>query len=278
MSIQSAKTDMDIYFSETADSTYASTHFHNVHRIILITDGEARIEVADKSYSVSENTLIFISNLEKHSVKILRAPYKRYVISLPQDFGYMVPNHSPLLSILVQRPESFSHAIKLDAGTVDEIRKLVTLMLAERIEQRAFWTERFMISAMELLILLYRYSSAAFPVNEVNNAVRIVSEVQQYMVRNGDQEISLDSMANRHFVSKYYLSHIFKTITGYTFKNYLILLRLSLAKDLLLHTDHSVTDVCLQAGFNNVNHFIRIFKDAEGITPYQYKKRNLHRE
>lgn len=275
MNGQSDKSNIDIYFSEAADLNFAKIHFHNVHRIIFVTEGTAKIDIADKSYTVSENSLVFISNLEKHSVKVLRSPYKRYVISLPQDTGCMLPSHSPLLSILMQRPDSFSHAIQVDAGTANEIRSVAQGMLKEHDMKLAFWNERLMLSVAELLIMLYRYSSTAFPVNEVNNAVKMVSEIQQYIVHHGELEISLEAMAKRHFVSKYYLSHVFKSITGYTFKNYLILHRLSLAKDLLLHSDYSVTEVCMRAGFNNVNHFIRIFKSIEGTTPYQYKKQHL---
>lgn len=276
MDIQNDETGINLSFCDTPDYSFSKMHFHNAHKIIFVTEGTVKIDISEKCYSVSANSLVFISNLEKHSVAILRSPYKRYVISLPQDFGFILPNHSPLLSILMQRPANFSHAIELSAEAANEIRKVINAMLTEQKEKRAFWSERFMISVTELLIILYRYSSSIFPVNEVNNAVRIVSEVQQYIVHHSEEEISLDSMANRHFVNKYYLSHIFKTITGYTFKSFLILHRVSAAKTLLLHTDYSVTEICLSVGFNNVNHFIRIFKSIEGITPYQYKKQHLN--
>lgn len=274
MDIHENIADIDIYFCETPDYAFSKTHFHNAHKIIYITEGVVKIDVADKSYTASADSIIFISNLEKHSVKILKAPYKRYVVSLPQDFGLTNLNHSPLLSILIHRPLNFSHAIGLSTAAANDIKKVLNELLKENNEKNSFWSERFLLLIVELLIRLYRYSSASFPVNETNDAIRIVTQIQQFIICNCQKEISLEAMAKEHFINKYYLSRIFKKITGYTFKDYTILQRLSVAKDLLLHTDLSVTEVCLQSGYNNINHFIRIFKTYEGITPYQFKKRH----
>jgi YesN/AraC family two-component response regulator len=69
----------------------------------------------------------------------------------------------------------------------------------------------------------------------------------------------------------YYLSHLFLKVTGYGFKQYLINHRISKAKDILLHSSSSISEVCVSSGFNNVNHFIRLFKQKEGRTPLQYR-------
>jgi len=265
-------TDIDIYYCETPDFTVEKTHYHNVHQIILVIAGAARFDIDAKSYTVRQNAVVCISNLEKHSVKILESPYKRYVLSLPQDFGHGTLSNTPLLSIVLQRPESFSHVIGLDDEISHDIRLIFEAMLAENTEKKAFWSLRCDSLAADLLIRLYRYSSSSFPGNETNDAINIVTRVQNHIIQNADREITLEDMAKQNYISKYYLSRIFKEVTGYTFKDYLILHRLSIAKDLLLHSDKTVTDVCLLSGYNNVNHFIRSFKNLEGVTPYQYKK------
>lgn len=266
------RNDIDIYYRETPDYAVVNTHFHNVCQIIYVADGMVRIDIDNKTYTVSKNAIVFISNLERHSVNILKSPYKRYVISLTQDFSHMMLKDSALLSILVQRPENFSHVIGLSDGNAENMLEILNAMLRESSQKKAFWNLRLSSLVIELLIRLYRISSAFFPVNDTNNAVKIVTEIQKYIIQNGHNGISLEMMAAQHFVSKYYLTRIFKKITGYTFKDYLILHRLSIAKDLLIHTDKSVTEVCYYSGYNNINHFIRIFKAYEGITPYQYKK------
>jgi YesN/AraC family two-component response regulator len=178
----------------------------------------------------------------------------------------MMLTDSPLLSILVQRPANFVHVIELDESTARTITDIHTALLWEKNQKQPFWKERLSSLITDILIQIYRFSSSYFPINNTTNAVKIVTEVQNYIVQNSHNEISLDFMANQHFVSKYYLSRIFKEITGYTFRDFLILHRLSVAKDMLTHTNKSVTDVCYYSGFNNINHFIRIFKKYEGLS------------
>ncbi len=264
--------EIDVYYRETPDFTAAGTHFHNVHQIIFVSDGVVRINIGGKSYTVSKNAIVFISNLEKHSVHIVQAPYKRYVVSLSQSFGQLMPLDSPLLSILMQRPEGFSHTIVLNDETSSSLTQVLDAMVREAAQQKAFWTLRLSSLVAELLIRLFRYSSSAFPVNATDDTARIVTETQKYIIEHARDDISLEQLAARHFISKYHLSRIFSRITGYTFRDYLILHRLSIAKDLLVHTGKSVSEVCQLSGYSNVNHFIRIFKAHEGVSPHQYRK------
>ena len=263
---------IDVYYRESPNLAAADTHFHNVHEIIFVADGSVRIQAGSKTYSASGNTIVFFSNLEKHSVTVTQAPYKRYVVSLSQNYTHQMLKDSPLLSILLQRPESFSHAIALDDKTAGSIRKVLDTMVAEASQQKAFWTLRLSLLFTDLLIRLYRYSNSAFPVNAMDDAARIVTETQRYITEHAHEDISLDQLAARHFISKYHLSRIFSRITGYTFRDYLILHRLSIAKDLLLHTGKPVSEIGQLCGYGNVNHFIRIFKAHEGLSPHRYRK------
>ena len=64
------------------------------------------------------------------------------------------------------------------------------------------------------------------------------------------------------------LSLAFKEIVGISFKEYLVLFRLTEAKKLLLSSDLSISDIAEKVGYVNVNNFIRIFKEKENITPF----------
>ncbi len=263
---------IDIYYSETPDFHVVNTHFHNVYQMIYVCEGNASIKIDNKNYNVTKSCIIFISNLEKHSVSIQKSPYKRYVISLAPNFCHMMLKDSLLLSVLVQRPAEFSHVIALSDDLAESVEKILGAMMKEKNQQQAFYTIRLASLVTELLIRLYRCFGSYFPLNNKSRAANIVTDIQRYIADNAQNDLTLEQMAAMHYVSKYYLTRIFKDITGYTFKDYLILHRLSIAKDLLIHTDLSVTDVCFQSGYNNINHFIRIFKNYEGVTPYQYKK------
>jgi AraC-like DNA-binding protein len=48
--------------------------------------------------------------------------------------------------------------------------------------------------------------------------------------------------------------------------------RINSACHLLMHTDHLVTDICYQVGFNNVANFNRRFLEVKGMTPTEFRK------
>ena len=64
-----------------------------------------------------------------------------------------------------------------------------------------------------------------------------------------------------------YITKIFKKETGFSYKNYVIEKRLSLAKKLLTETDYSIHDIALHDGYDNYSYFTRLFKKSFGMTP-----------
>lgn len=85
---------------------------------------------------------------------------------------------------------------------------------------------------------------------------------------------TLADLCNYFNRSKSYISHKFKKTYGITFSRYCNNLKLEDAKELLLNTDLSITEIAFQTGFNDVSHFISLFKTKFGLPPKQYKLKN----
>ncbi|MEH7012176.1 AraC family transcriptional regulator [Neobacillus niacini] len=88
------------------------------------------------------------------------------------------------------------------------------------------------------------------------------------------EKVSLDRIAAELNLSKYYASHVFKEVTGFTVMEYVMACRLNQVKYLLeMEPNQSLTDVSRATGFESVAHFSRFFKEKVGITPSQYRKK-----
>ena len=73
-------------------------------------------------------------------------------------------------------------------------------------------------------------------------------------------------------ISPSYFLHLFKEKSGYT--HWLFdKCQAAKAKELLIKTENSITDIAYEAGFSNFNYFSSVFKNIEGITPSEYKKK-----
>ena len=83
---------------------------------------------------------------------------------------------------------------------------------------------------------------------------------------------NLDELAQMYHVSKYKMIRDFSTYLNTSPINYLINIRLQVAKDLLINTEKPVYEIATLVGIENLNHFTNLFKKNVGVTPITYRK------
>ena len=264
---------IDAVYHESQEELEVKTHFHNCYEIIYVLEGKVQCLINNMKYIVGEDSLIFINNTETHNLKVLEYPYKRYFILIKPEYFKSVINEPVLSSIFKNRSDSFKHVIELGLKGLEDINGIIRNIYDELNEKNDFWEAAVKSNLHSLFIMLYRNYRTYFPLNSLNGPIHVIVEIQKYIEEHCLEQLNLEDISRLFFVDKYYLSHLFKKVTGFTFKKYLIFQRLSKAKDLLFYSDEDITRVCMNSGFNNVNHFIRIFKKIEGTTPYQYRKK-----
>lgn len=264
--------DPDIYYEESFAPGGIRPHHHNMHQILFVCGGAVAVVINQKEYTGRKGSVFFVSNLESHSIQIQEYPYKRFVLSIPADFPFSPLRESRFYGILLQRPENFSHTISLEEPAEKNIAAIFDWMLCERRLKKPGWQLMISCHVARLLVELYRAAPASFPAAPESGIAGIILQIQKEIAENFTGELLLEGFAEKYFVSKYHLSREFRRITGYHFREYLILHRISAAKDLLAHTALPVAEVCVRCGYPNVNHFIRIFKNVAGETPCQYRK------
>lgn len=122
--------------------------------------------------------------------------------------------------------------------------------------------------AQELVYNLIQIKGAQQILNlEYDNPVH---KAVKYMHDNYTSPISIKQIASDLNMSEANFCQYFKKTTGIAPKEYLTNLKLSKAKDMIKHT--SVTEAAFDLGYENISHFIALFKNKYGITPKQYKK------
>lgn len=99
-------------------------------------------------------------------------------------------------------------------------------------------------------------------------AVRRVIEAMHERL---DEPFTLNDMSKIAYVSPYHFNRMFHQVTGIPPCQFLYALRLETAKRLLLTTHVSVTDVCLDVGYNSLGTFIRRFTGLVGISPSRFR-------
>lgn len=125
---------------------------------------------------------------------------------------------------------------------------------------------------VDLLTLLMQESWHLGTVRISRGKKQNVQIVKEYLDAHFTERITLDSLADRFYINKFYLTRVFKEQFGQSITNYLLQLRITQAKRMLRFTDHSIEAVAAECGLQDANYFSRLFKKIEGITPGEYRR------
>ena len=111
---------------------------------------------------------------------------------------------------------------------------------------------------------------------ETSDVSKVVYDILEYINSNFQEDLSLDALANRFFISKYHLSREFNRIVGTSVYRYIIQKRLILAKQ-LISSGVPTSTVYQQCGFGDYSNFYRAFKAEYQMSPREYLD-NLKKE
>ena len=137
---------------------------------------------------------------------------------------------------------------------------------------RTFWAvgidADIIKSSIEALIV------AVNKIEEIGNAdgckdERMI-EIMTY-IQSNYKDITLDDLAEHFFLSKPYISKYIKEKSGMTFGDLVKKIRLKKARALLKSSSMTVENIALTVGYQNVEHFNRLFKKAYDMTPMQFR-------
>ncbi|MBP5265559.1 MAG: helix-turn-helix transcriptional regulator, partial [Lachnospiraceae bacterium] len=101
----------------------------------------------------------------------------------------------------------------------------------------------------------------------------LIYRTVRYIAEHFTENISLTSMAEDLYVSPYTLSRVFSNTFHRNFNRYLNESRLQYACTLLSQTDQTITEICMNTGFESQRTFNRVFQDIYHMSPRDYRKR-----
>ncbi len=247
-----------------------SSHYHDTHQILYVTDGSAHITVNNEEYTLNEGSLIIISRMEAHSITSMNSDYARYEIRISPEIMSSTVKDLRLYSILLNRPVEFNRVMNVKK---EEFAGIFQEITCEFNNEHTYKGEMTSLLLGKLFISIYRkfpqmFSWANIPYFET------VYKIQRKFEEELSENYKLSSLAQEYNLSKYYLSHIFKSVTGYSVMDYLKNLRIAKAKTLLAKSNISISEIVKICGFSDNNNFSRDFKAITGFTPRDFRKKH----
>ncbi len=119
--------------------------------------------------------------------------------------------------------------------------------------------------------MMMEYADPAIRFRESKN-LTIVEKAENFIETNFAEDLSIEEIAEKLHVHPSHLMRSFKKEKGITISHYRNVRRIKEAKELILHTNLSMTEIAFMIGFNNSQYFSKFFKEHEGLSPIEFKK------
>lgn len=228
--------------------------------IIYTLNGQGMLEYGGKQYEILPRTALFINCMEHH----------KYTCCLGSNWEILwLHFNGP--SALGYYQEFTKNGFRILSG-LDDFFMESTMRRVLSLTQRTDLHSEIIVSSLivELLTkLLIQNSSENLGIGMMPPYLKdVLKEIENRFL----EPLTLDDLSAKAMVSKFHLSREFKRYIGATPNEYIILKRLNHAKELLKYSALSVEQVAYACGFNNVSHFIGLFKRHENNTPLHFRK------
>lgn len=270
---QMQKNTFEVFHYKDEYMKEVALHHHDFYEIYFFVSGNVTYNIESRNYTLQPGDILLISPMELHQPLFAQATegYERYVVWINKAYLHRLdmPGQDLSRCFDTERPEH-SNLIRPDATK----REYLTFLLGVLLHEIRFGEYASDMAAMAILVQILVYINrlaiqGEHPVDNKSESDSVVYRVLSYINENYNEDLNLDMLANKFFISKYHLSREFNRLVGTSVYRYIIQKRLVMAKQ-LMSTGVSSTAVYQHCGFGDYSNFYRAFKSEYQISPKEY--------
>lgn len=247
---------------------YRNPHAHKDFEVGMIVKGSIDLNTLSGTYHLKSGDIFIMNPYQSHELQG-REPSLVMSLQVPSAF---FDTYYPGISYVEFLPE----AITEDEEIKENISKLMKDLAREYFRKEALFEFRCAILINHLFYYLFQKVEYTIHTEQESLAHKAkgkrIRRIMHYVDAHYTEKILLSDIAKEENLDLYYLSHLFKESFGLPFQAYVNKLRCEHARHLLLVTDHSLLDICMESGFSDAKYFNKSFKEQYGMLPKQYRK------
>jgi YesN/AraC family two-component response regulator len=257
------------------------------HEFLYCFTGNAHINLSGRDYDISPGTLVLIPPDTSHSFWVdEKFPGELYWIHFdyfyredPQNIFDLYNKMEEYVNLFLNRPLEpslvreqpvfeggyvFPEYLKVEQP--DAVEFIIRQIYQSFTRKDANWELRCKILLLELLELILKQTTKEDVYYSSSHRV-MVEQMKSFVRSNYCKKIHPGEVAAVTGMSVDYASRIFHKIAGMRLVEYIIRLRLSKAKALMLEPDLKLEDIAHMVGLENKNYFCRLIRKYEGLSP-----------
>lgn len=244
-------------------------HHHDFYEVYFCRSDNIHFMVEGKSFTLNSGDILFVSPDELHRGTVEpNAPDERVVLWI--DRRFLAGLHEPGEEL----DRCFKSGVNLIRPTPMQRATIqtVTNELVSEYYGKGYCSHLASLGLfIRLMVELNRLAPAEARIQtDSGPSNTLIPGVLAYIGEHYAEDISLNSLAEKFFVSKYHLSHEFSATVGTSVYKYIILKRLAAARQLILG-GMSPGDACHECGYRDYSNFYRAFVSLYGTNPDSIK-------
>jgi AraC-like DNA-binding protein len=248
-----------------------SLHHHDFYEVYFFVKGEVNYKIEGRDYELKPGDVLLLNYKELHQALIENPNqlYERYVLWLNRDFLASLSSEKTDLRRCFEDKEK-KNLIRTTIENQQLIRGILDKLLYLEGSKEMGHDLLYKAYITELMVALNRISfDEESRIQHTMKKNQLIDSVIHYINENLEENITMDSLSNEFYISKYHLSREFKKHTGITLYRFIVKKRLIRSKELILE-DLPITSVYERCGFGDYSNFFRAFKCEYGITPKKF--------
>ena len=250
-------------------------HYHEFDKLILLLGGRVTYVVEGVTYFLQPWDILLVQhNMIHRPIIDPSEPYERVVVWLGRE--WLAERSDPGENL-----DACFHTVRergfhlLRTGPERRLEYMRDIQrLEESLRSREFAASRLADTlCQQLLIGVNRDVLRSRTATEAQDSYRIdpkVEEILKYISAHLEEDLTVDSLARRFYLSRYYLMHRFKAVSGYTVHQYVSQKRLLRAGE-LIRSGVPVMKAAEQVGFSEYSTFLRAFQNTFHMSPREFR-------
>ena len=258
---------VDTHWDTSDSNAQIRLHSHTFYELLYCcSDSGTEYLVGTERYRLRRGDIVLVAPGISHRPMLpetVVAPYERYVLWLSPEF---VENYVQVFF----DPFQGQHLLRTWGTPWEALGELFRKGVKEAESQRPGWEAAVVGNTITLLTQIKRALEDATTHRMAAEKPELLDNIMAFVDAHYAEDISIDQLAKRFFVSSSTISHLFRQRMDVSFYRYVTQRRLIAAKTLISQGIH-LQNVAGLAGFQDYSGFYRAFKQAFGISPRQYR-------
>ncbi|ASA24831.1 helix-turn-helix transcriptional regulator [Paenibacillus donghaensis] len=251
-------------------------HFHDFYEIHILLDSRATHIIEGNVYALQQYDIVLLRPYRLHKTQYpLGPPHKRLIINfaMPKNIPGLETAYKSMLLPFGEEVPIYRLTSEPRRTVFDPLNTIFTLSHGVSPLNPVLIHSLFQ---QFLCALFQQRDRNSYVLDEIGSAImQKIYSITAYVHSHYNGELSLDSISREFYISPYYLSHQFKSITGFTLTEYIQMTRVRNAQQLLIYTRHKISVIAEQCGFNSFSQFNRVFNKLSGMSPSEFRKQQL---